>query len=403
MSDEEKQASASTDNPTTYNSARLRPEVIILSLVSLCNDAASEMIFPLLPLFITQVLGGTPFIAGAIEGSADALSAILKYYAGRISDRYPARKPFILTGYGLAAFARLFIAAAASWPLVFVARLLDRTGKGIRSAPRDAMIADVTPPEQRGRAFGLHRALDHTGAVIGPLVAAALMRWAGLSLRGVFYAALVPACVGLLLIVFVLKEEKRVVAQKTRDGQPIAALPRSFYASLASVGLFSLANSSDIFLLLQSNRAGVAAAMLPLLWSAHHVLKALLSERAGYLSDRISDRRWQLAAGWMLYAAIYFLFPLAHTLTAFFVLFIVYALPFAVTEGAERAWVVAPVEASMRGRAFGAYYLTVGLCSLAGSLLFGALYEKFGAMTAFGVGGAIAIVASLTAMAQRRG
>src|SRR5438105_2318483 len=187
---------------------RLRPQVILLGVISLLNDSASEMIYPLLPVFLTGTLGATPFIVGMIEGSADALSSILKYFAGLISDRVPRRKPFIVGGYTLATISRAWIAGAGRWPSVLGARLLDRTGKGIRSAPRDAMIADVTPPESRGKAFGFQRALDHTGAVVGPLLAIVFLNAMHLPMRTVFMIAVIPGAVGVVLLIVGLREKR---------------------------------------------------------------------------------------------------------------------------------------------------------------------------------------------------
>lgn len=381
---------------------RLRPQVVILAFAALCNDTASEMIYPLLPLFITTYLGGSAFIAGAIEGFADAVSAVLKYYAGRLSDRTATRKPLVVTGYALPAISRLMIAAATTWGMVLSARLLDRTGKGIRSAPRDAIIADVTPAEGRGRAYGFHRALDHTGAVIGPLFAMLLLSVFALELRTVFYIALVPAFAGVVLLLVGLKEPPRSAPKGSNDRPRSAApLPRSFKLGLLPIALFSLANSSDIFLLLQASRVGVAAALLPLLWALHHVVKAALSERAGALSDRI-DRRWLLGSGWLIYSVIYLAFPYARTTTAVFALFIVYALPFALSEGAERAWVIRDIGAEARGKAFGAYYLTVGACTLGGTLLFGYLYDAVSPSVAFVTGATLAALAVVTLLIQPR-
>src|SRR5439155_21901448 len=245
------------------------------------NDSASEMIYPLLPVFLTSTLGATPLIVGLIEGTADALSSILKLVAGWISDRVPRRKPFIVGGYALAAISRAWIAVAGRWPSVLAARLLDRTGKGIRSAPRDAMIADVTPVESRGRAFGFQRALDHTGAVVGPLLAILFLDVVHLPMRTVFMIAVIPGAIGVALLMIALKEEKRVVAgalARPPAGAPATTqqhLPRRFYYALGSIALFSLANSSDVYLLLQAHVAGVATGMLPVLWSAHHVIKSL--------------------------------------------------------------------------------------------------------------------------------
>src|SRR6266852_6009273 len=186
---------------------KLKPQVKLLGLISLLNDSASEMIYPLLPIFLTATLGATAVDVGLIEGAADGLASILKYYAGSWSDRLPKRKPLIVSGYTLAALSRALIAAAKVWPLVLVARLIDRTGKGIRSAPRDAMIADVTPIEQRGRAFGFHRALDHTGAIVGPLLALLFLDGFHLSIRTVFASACVPGLIGAASLLAFLKEE----------------------------------------------------------------------------------------------------------------------------------------------------------------------------------------------------
>ncbi|HEX7153994.1 MAG TPA: MFS transporter [Thermoanaerobaculia bacterium] len=374
---------------------RLKPQVILLGLAALLNDAASEMIFPLLPVFLTGTLGATPVVVGLIEGAADGLASILKYFAGSWSDRMPRRKPFIAGGYGLAAASRALIALAGAWPMVLAARLLDRTGKGARSAPRDSLIADVTPPEDRGRAFGFHRALDHTGAIVGPLLALGLMYGLGFSVRQTFFFAIIPGALGVLLIVFFLREERRDVVVRTKEQARIPTRP------LVAISLFSLANSSDAFLILRAHDAGVAASMLPLLWAAHHLIKALFSTRAGALSDRM-DRRRLLMAGWLLYAVLYLLFPLATSLELFFVLFVLYAVPFTLTEGAERAWIADLVPASSRGKSFGMYYLANGLCVLAGTALFGVIYQEVSPWAAFATGAALAVAAAVVVATGRR-
>jgi MFS family permease len=380
---------------------RLRPQVILFGIVSLLNDAASEMIYPLLPVFLTTTLGATPVIVGIIEGAADGLASILKYFAGSISDRLPRRKPLVVVGYALAAGSRALIAVAGRWPSVLAARLIDRTGKGMRSAPRDAIIADVTPLEQRGRAFGFQRALDHTGAIVGPLMAIALLQGAHVSMRTLFMIAVIPGAIGVVLLIGWLKEEER--APKATNGgdglKPVLHWP--FWHAILAIALFSLANSSDAFLILQAHLAGVSTAMLPLLWAAHHVIKALFSTRAGALSDRI-DRRKLLVAGWTSYAIIYFVFPCAHALTFFVALFILYAIPFTLAEGAERAWIADLVPAEARGKSFGIYYLANGLCVLAGTVLFGWIYEHVSVHAAFDTGAALAVAAAIVVMVARR-
>jgi MFS family permease len=381
---------------------RLTPQVIILGFVSLLNDSASEMIYPLLPLFLSTTLGATPIVIGMIEGAADGLASILKFYAGSLSDRVKRRKPLIGTGYALAAGSRALIAAAGSWVAVLSARLIDRTGKGIRSAPRDAMISDVTAPENRGRAFGFHRAMDHTGAIVGPLLTVLLMQGLHLDMRHVFWLAVIPGFIAVFLIVFVLKEapadDRRTrIASENTNGR----LSGAFWRVIVAIGLFSLANSSDAFLLLQAGRAGVATAMLPLLWAAHHVVKSLFSTHAGALSDR-SKRAYFLALGWALYAITYALFQAADTLATFFALFVFYAVPFTLTEGAERALIADSIPAESRGRGFGIYYLVTGLGVLAGSTLFGFLYQRFSPGAAFATGAVLAACAAIAILFASR-
>jgi MFS family permease len=386
----------------------LKPQVVLLGLAALLNDAASELIYPLLPIFLTTTLGATPAVVGLIEGAADGMASILKYFSGAWSDRARKRKPLIVSGYALAAASRALIAVATMWPLVMTARLIDRTGKGIRSAPRDAMISDVTPREDRGRAYGFHRALDHTGAIIGPLLAILLLQFFGLSVRATFMFAVIPGAIGVLMLAFLLREsESKDEGGRQKDEGPSRARPHrssfilhpsSFKKAIFAISLFSLANASDAFLLLQAHAAGVSTAMLPALWAAHHVIKSLFSTRAGALSDRI-DRRWLLAAGWTSYGGIYILFPFATTLTAFVILFIAYAIPFTLSEGAERAWIADLVPAEARGKSFGIYYLANGLCVLVGTALFGLLYQQVSPHAAFFTAAALAICAVIAVWA----
>ena len=388
-------------NATDTRPAALRPQVILLSFAALLNDVSSEMIFPLLPVFLTVTLGATPLVVGLIEGSADALSSILKLAAGVWSDRVRRRKPLIIAGYAMAAVSRALIGGAVRWPSVLAARLIDRTGKGIRSAPRDAMISDVTPVESRGRAFGFHRALDHTGAIIGPLVAMALLQGLHVSIRRLFVLATIPAAIGVAMLWLLLKEEPREHAGGGASRAVSVPLPKPFWEAIAAIALFSLANSSDAFLILQAHAAGVATALLPLLWAAHHVIKSLFSTRAGSISDRV-DRRLLLIAGWSAYAVIYFVFPLARSMTGFFILFVVYAIPFTLTEGAERAWITDLIPATARGKAFGIYYLATGIFVLGGTALFGEIYQNVSPTAAFRTGGILALAAALLVSVQRQ-
>src|SRR4051794_15708781 len=313
--------------------AALKPQVRLLAFVSLLNDSASEMIYPLLPVFLTSVLGATPVTVGVIEGAADGLASILKYFAGSISDKLPRRKPLVVIGYGLAAASRALISVAGRWPTVLTARLIDRTGKGIRSAPRDAIIADVTPANDRGRAFGFQRALDHTGAVAGPLLALLFLNVIHVPMRTLFMIAVIPGAVAVVMLIAFLREEPHVKKPSNSATQQLSnPLPRNFWLAITAVALFSLANSSDAFLILQAHAAGVSTLMLPALWAAHHVIKSLFSTRAGALSDRI-DRRPLLVGGRPTDAAIYPGVPFAPSLLFFGVLFLLFGTSFQLLEG----------------------------------------------------------------------
>lgn len=370
----------------------IRPTVVLLGFASLLNDTASEIIYPLLPVYLSATLGVGPLAIGMIEAVADGLASILKYISGSWSDRVPRRKPFVTAGYALAVAARLMIAYAGSWGQVLTARLVDRTGKGIRSAPRDAMIGDVTPPELRGRAFGFHRAMDHAGAIVGPLAGALMVGVLMLPLRTVFLVAVIPGLLGVLLLALFLREEPKTPS--TREAPREVSLPRASGAPLRAIGVFALANSSDAFLLLHAHLLGVETFWLPLLWAAHHVVKSLLSTAGGALSDRV-DRRRVLAAGWGLYSLVYYAFPLAESVTGFAIMFLVYALPFALIEGTERAWLADFVPQEVRGKAFGAFHLVQGAGTLVGSLVFGLYYQHVSTMGAFHLAGGIAAVAVL--------
>ncbi|HUP49326.1 MAG TPA: MFS transporter, partial [Thermoanaerobaculia bacterium] len=373
---------------------RLPPQVIILGFVSLLNDTASEMIYPLLPVFLTATLGATPVIIGVIEGAADALASVLRYLAGTWSDRMRHRKPLVVTGYALATASRAIIGAATAWTAVLTARLLDRTGKGLRSAPRDALISDVTFAGDRGRAYGFQRALDHAGAIAGPLLAIALLQGLGLPMRQIFFLAVIPGAIGVVLLMFALPESAGAPRSSPPAGEPVRApLGRPFRRALIAIALFSLANSSDAFLLLQAHAAGIATPMLPLLWAAHHVVKALFSTYAGAVSDR-AGRRSLLMAGWISYAVIYAVFPAATSIPAFMALFVAYAIPFTLSEGAERALISDLVPPAARGRSFGIYYLVNGAGVLAGSALFGLLYQNVSPWAAFATGAGLALAAA---------
>ncbi len=373
-----------------------------LAAVSFFTDASSEMIYPLLPAFLTATLGVGAAWVGVIEGAADATASLLKLASGWWSDRMPRRKPFIVWGYGIASVLRPLIGlAGAAWQVLAI-RVGDRVGKGIRGAPRDAMIADSVPSSRRGRAFGVQRAADHAGAVVGPLIAFALLRWAGVSVRTVFLLAAIPAAVAMVVAIFVLKEDG---GQRTADGTSrtanralrttdAAPLGAPFWRYLAVLVLFTLGNSTDAFLLLRASQLGVSAALLPILWAMLHVVKSTTSIPAGVWADRVGHRT-VIATGWLWYALVYVGFAYASVTWHAWALFLAYGLFFGLTEGVERALVAELVPADRRGTAFGWYNGVMGAALLPASLIFGLIWDWRGSAVAFGVGAASAALAAV--------
>jgi MFS family permease len=368
--------------------------VLALAVVSFLTDASSEIIAPLLPLFLVGTLGSSVRMVGVIEGAAEAVAALLKVASGWWSDRVARRKPLIVVGYALAALARPLVAVAQTGGQVLAIRLTDRVGKGIRGAPRDALLAASVPASQRGRAFGFHRAADHAGAVVGPLVALACLQWAGMPVRDVFWVAAVPGALAVMVAAVWVRE--RPVARQPHPVPPrsmAAPLPRSFWRGIAPIVLFTLGNSTDAFLLLRASQLGVSTALIPLLWVVLHLVKSAASTPGGALSDRIG-RRPLLVAGWMLYAAVYTGFALATAEWHAWALFATYGVVFGLTEGTEKALVADLVPAAQRGTAFGWYHGVVGVAALPASVLFGAVWDGWSASTAFGMGATVALAAA---------
>ena len=382
--------------------------MLALSAVSLLTDLASEMVAPLLPVFLTGTLGASVRMVGVIEGAADAVAAALKLGSGWWSDRVQRRKPLIVAGYAVASLVRPLVALAQSGGQVLAIRLVDRVGKGIRGAPRDALLAADTPVAHRGAAFGFHRGADHLGAALGPLVAFLLLSVGGVPLRTLFWLTAIPGALAVFVaLVFVREAQGASVMVGPPSGSVAASsaspavpaptrdrLPRRFWGMLGVLLLFTLGNVTDAFLLLRARMLGVPVALLPLLWGALHVVKSAASAPGGALSDRMG-RRPLLIAGWILYAMVYTGFSVAHAAWQVWALFAVYGVVFGLTEGTEKALVADLAPASLRGRAFGWYHAVIGLGALPASLLFGTLWESRGAPTAFLVGAGLALGAAL--------
>jgi MFS family permease len=369
-----------------------------LAAVSFLTDVSSEMIYPLLPVFLTGVLGANASFIGAIEGAAETTAALLKLASGWWSDRVHKRKPLVVLGYGIASFMRPLVAIAQSATQVLVIRVADRVGKGIRNAPRDALIAESVDPSIRGRAFGFHRAADNAGGVLGPLIAFAVLTWQLASLRTVFWLAAIPGLLSLLVVIVFVREIPRAGAP-AKNGAPDLTVPLGgrFWGVLGAILLFTLGNSTDAFLLLRANQLGVPVALAPILWAALHVVKTISGVPGGTLSDKVG-RRPTLIAGWLLYAAVYFGFARAHVAWQAWALFAVYGIFFGLTEGSERALIADLVSLERRGTAFGWYNLAIGLGALPASLLFGFVWDRAGAATAFAMGATIAVAAAMVMM-----
>jgi MFS family permease len=383
--------------PLTQKPGRVRlPRTIIaLGWVSLLNDSASEMIYPLLPVFLTSVLGASPVFIGVIEGIAEATASLLKLVIGSLSDRIKRRKVFIVFGYTLATITRPLIGAATSAFHVLVARFLDRSGKGLRTAPRDALLADAADPQDLGRAFGFHRSMDHLGAVIGPSLALLLLAWFHGDLRLVFWLSAIPGMIGIVILILMVKE-KRAESTTTGIRQPLfqfRGLPGNFRWLLGSVALFALGNSSDAFLVLRASTLGVPTEHLPMLWILLHIVKTITSMPGGILSDTIG-RRPTIIGGWFVYGFIYAGFAFASSILHIWVLFALYGIYFGLTEGVEKAFIAQMLPSERRGAAFGMYHCILGVMAFPASIVFGYLWTVFGNHVAFLTGSALAFAAS---------
>jgi MFS family permease len=405
----------STDRHDASGSAAAIPRPVwFLGWTSLFTDAATEIIYPLLPIYLSRVLGAGAASLGIIEGVAEGINSILKVVSGWWSDRRGRRRPLVILGYSLSGAARPLIAVAGSWVHVLLIRALDRTGKGIRGAPRDAMLAQFADASSRGRIFGFHRAMDHAGAIIGPLIATAFLFFLPGEYRLLFTLTAIPGAIAVAMLFLVREPEGSTRAGARPDapagsGNPTHArdvsptrLPKRLWLVLGVILVFSLGNSADAFLLLRLTDALGAATYVPLLWGLLHVVKASLSTWGGGLSDRIGRKR-VIVIGWAVYALVYVGFATASSAVGFVSWFLLYGVYFALAEGAEKALVADLTPAGRQGTAFGYYNAALGLGTLAASVVFGFVYERISPSAAFTMGAALAVVATvLLAMTPTR-
>jgi MFS family permease len=372
----------------------LTRNVWALGITSLFTDVSSEMIVPVLPLFVTGVLHASVASLGVIEGVAESTASLLRLSSGWLSDRIGRRKPFLLVGYGLSAVAKTTFALAGSWGAVLGLRFADRVGKGLRNPPRDALLADSVAPAWRGRAFGLHRALDTLGAAIGPLVAFALLaRWPE-DFRRVFLVSAVPAALSLLALALFVRAPRTAAAKQVRALHlEFRALPAPVKRFLVADGVFQLANSSMAFVMLRARDGGIPAAAVPLAYLLYNAVYAALSLPAGTLSDRFGRRPFLLAA-YALYAVAYAALAWSGAPVVVLAALAVYGVHSALIEVSQRSLLADLVDAERRGTVYGLYHTVVGLALLPASILAGWLWDRFGARVTFGVDAVLALVAA---------
>ncbi len=396
-----------------HSPAALRRNVYAFGLTSFFNDTASEMAYWVLPAFLVS-LGAGPAQLGVIEGIAESVASLAKLYSGHLADRLSRRKPVVVAGYIVANAVKPVLAIATSWLHVLVIRFADRLAKGIRGAPRDVMLAESVEKERVGAAFGLLQAMDSAGAIAGPLLAVAIL--AHFSLRGVFWAAIVPGLLSVMVALLGIRETRRGSQGNLLSGAglpPVNApgnsgrsrrnpgLPRPFYRVLAVVTLFSLGNSSDMFLVLRAQNAGISVSHAPLLGLVFNITYTVLSWPAGFLSDRLS-RRSLVALGYLVFSAVYLVFAAAPSPRWIWIAMAAYGLFYALTNPVLKALIADTVEEEFRGRAFGLFYFATSIATLLASVVAGEMWKSLGASAPFYFSALAALLAALMLMSSPR-
>jgi MFS family permease len=383
---------------------RIPRNVVVLGLVSLLTDASSEMVYPILPLFLVNVLHAPVSAIGLIESLAETTASFVKIASGRLSDRLRRRRPLISLGYGLSNAVKPLLAVVPGWPAVLALRVADRFGKGVRTAPRDALIADSGTPARRGRDFGFHRALDTVGAAIGPLTAWAILTLVPDGYRLVFWVSAIPGSLAIVLVLTGVREARRSGARhqasERRALLPLRELGVPFTVFTAVSAVFALGNSSDAMLVLRAQNVGTAAALVPLMYFVFNVVGAALATPFGHLSDRVG-RRWLIVCGFAGYALVYSGFALARHPASVWLLFALYGVPYALTEGMTRAFVIDLVRPELRGTALGGYTFAIGLAALPASLVAGLLWDAVSPAAPFVLSAVLMLTASVTLALSR--
>ena len=380
---------------------RLDRNIYVAGVVSLLMDISSEMIYPLMPLFLSSVLGASKELIGLIEGVAESTASIVKIFSGWLSDRVGKRKGLTAGGYGISTLSRPIVALATGWHMMLVARFLDRVGKGVRTAPRDAIIAESTEPGRYGAAFGFHRAMDTFGAVIGPATAFFMLRVFSGNFRDVFWVSMIPGALAVITIILFIKETARPVGQQMGHVRQSAGAPRLSFRALSGrfrffviiAAVFSAGNSSDAFLILRAERAGISASIIPLVYMMFNTIYSIVSLPAGIAADRFGRKRIILA-GFVLFSGVYYGFARFADARSVWYLFGAYGVFMGMTEGIQKAYLAEVIPAEFKATAFGLYNMMVGLALLPASIIGGWLWDNVSPAATFYYGSVTALISA---------
>jgi len=353
-----------------------------LSLVSFLNDTASEMLYPILPIFITQVLGAPVFVLGIIEGVAEGTAAIFKALFGYYSDKLQKRKPFVVAGYGASAISKVIIALSYIWPVVLLGRFVDRLGKGARTGARDAMLLDAATEKNRGYIFGFHRAMDTAGAVVGPTIALLLIYLFHNNIRFILYITAIPAFLSLLFFFYVKEPKKKVLTNKTKLVFSLKNVTKEFKLFLLGIAIFSLGNSSDTFLILRAQNLGLSLTLVIGAYIVYNIIYASMSVPAGKIADTLGPKRVFLV-GLIIFALVYLGFAFNTLPLLVWILFAIYGFYIALTDGVSKSWVGAMIDKDHAGTAYGTVYTVTSIFTVIASVLGGILWSSFSPTTTF--------------------
>lgn len=370
------------------------PPVFVLSVVSFFNDIASEMLYPIIPIFLTSVLGAPASVVGLIEGVAEGTASLLKGYSGKLSDRLGKRKIFVVIGYGLGTIANLFYGIAHTWHVVLAGKFTSRLGKGIRTSARDALIAENVEQPMLGRAFGFHRGTDTLGAILGPLLAILLLHFYQDNYRLMFFLALIPTTIAFILLVVYIKEKPRAPVVASEEKFAIRTLPRKFLFFVFISAIFAVGNSSDAFIILRSKGLGFTLVFTVLAYVLYNITYSLFSLPAGIISDKLGEKRVYVL-GLVIFAVVYAGFALAQMPIFIWLLFPVYGFYMAMTDGVSKSYIANIIPTEKLGTAYGFYYMVTGIAAFLASLIGGLLWTSFGPEATFFYGAVLALVAAL--------